>query len=89
MDPDACFSMLLENFVRGEWEDAAENAESLQVWLRRGGFPPGGGRIRKTSIDALLNWLIKHPNRRCGGRSRHPSGFAPRPPRHRTSHPAR
>ena len=63
MDPDACFSMLLENFVRGEWEDAAENAESLQVWLRRGGFPPGGGRIRKTSIDALLNWLIKHPNR--------------------------
>ena len=63
MDPDACFSLLLENMVLGDWDDAAENAESLQSWLRRGGFPPGGGKIRKTSIYALLNWLIQHPER--------------------------
>ena len=63
MDPDACFSMLLEKIVRGDWDDAAEYAESLQGWLLRGGFPPGSGKIRKTSIDALLSWLIEHPQR--------------------------
>ncbi len=63
MDPDACFSMLLEEIAHGEWDDAAEHAESLQRWMRSGGFPPGGGKIRKTSIYALLNWLISHPER--------------------------
>lgn len=63
MDPDACFSMQLEEFANSEWDDAAEHAESLQHWMRNGGFPPGGGRIRKTSIYALLKWLISHPER--------------------------
>jgi len=63
MDPDACFSMLLEEIAHGEWDDAAEHAESLRRWMRSGGFPPGGGKIRKTSIYALLNWLINHPER--------------------------
>jgi len=57
MDPDASFSMLLEEIANGEWDDAAEHAESLQDWLQRGGFPPGGGKIRMTSIYALLNWV--------------------------------
>ena len=63
IDPDACFSMILENIVHKEWSDAAENAENLRNWMDKGGFPPGGGRLRKTSINALLKWLIAHPNR--------------------------
>ena len=42
MDPDACFSALLEQISHQEWDDAGESAESLQQWLRNGGFgaPP-------------------------------------------------
>lgn len=63
MDPDATFSAMLEEIVHGEWDDAAEHAESLRNWLLRGGFLPGGGKLRKTSIYALLRWLINHPDR--------------------------
>ena len=63
MDPDACFSLILEEIVIEDWGEAANHAESLKTWMTRGGFPPGGGRIRKTSIHSLLNWLIKHPGR--------------------------
>ncbi len=63
MDPDATFSEMLEEIVHGEWDNAAEHAESLRTWLQRGGFPPGGGKLRKTSVHALLRWLIEHPDR--------------------------
>ena len=63
MDPDACFSTILEQIVCEQWDDAAHHAESLKTWMTRGGFPPGGGRIRKTSICSLLNWLINQPGR--------------------------
>ena len=63
MDPDSCFDQTLEHIANEEWDDAAEAAESLQEWLRKGGFPPGGGKLRKTSIYALLRWLISHPAR--------------------------
>jgi len=63
IDPDACFSMILENIVLGEWQEAGGNAENLRNWVDKGGFPPGGGKLRKTSIDALLRWLISHPDR--------------------------
>lgn len=63
MEPDASFSMLLEEIANGEWDDAVEHAESLHNWLRRGGFPPGGGKIRKTSIYALLYWVLQNPQR--------------------------
>jgi len=58
-----CFSMILENIVHEEWYDAAQNAENLRDWMNKGGFPPGGGKLRKTSINALLKWLIAHPKR--------------------------
>lgn len=58
MDPDECFAMILENIVHGEWTDAAESAQNLREWMMKGGFPPGGGKLRKTSIYALLRWLI-------------------------------
>lgn len=55
--------MILENIVHEEWYDAARNAENLHDWMNKGGFPPGGGKLRKTSINALLKWLIAHPKR--------------------------
>lgn len=63
MDPDACLSAILEEIVNGEWDDAAEHAESLRTWMLDGGFPPGGGKLRKTSVYSLLRWLINHPDR--------------------------
>jgi hypothetical protein len=63
MDPDACFAAILEHISDGAWGEAAENAENLRTWLNKGGFPPGGGKLREASIYALLNWLIKHPER--------------------------
>ena len=55
--------MILENISDGAWADAAENAENLRTWLNKGGFPHGGGKLRKTSIDALLKRLMSHSNR--------------------------
>ena len=55
--------MILENIVEESWDDAAQNAENLRDWMIKGGFPPGGGKLRRTSIDALLEWLITHPKR--------------------------
>ena len=55
--------MILENISDGAWGDAAEHAENLRDWMNKGGFPPGSSKLRKTSINALLKWLISHPNR--------------------------
>ena len=63
MDPDACFSMILESIAAEEWIGAALHAENLHTWLAKGGFPPGAGKLRQPSVDALLDWLISHPNR--------------------------
>lgn len=63
MDPDECLAMIFENVAHAEWSDAAENAENLREWMTKGGFPPGGGKIRKTSTYHLLRWLISHPKR--------------------------
>ncbi len=48
MDPDECLAMILENIAYEEWTDAAENAENLRDWMMKGGFPPGGGKLRQT-----------------------------------------
>lgn len=63
IDPDETFATILENIVLEEWYDAATNAENLHDWMKKGGFHPGGGRLRKTSIYMLLEWLIAHPKR--------------------------
>ena len=63
MDPDACFSMILDSIAGEEWIGAAQHAENLRTWLSKGGFPPGGGKIRTSSINALLDWLLAHPER--------------------------
>ena len=63
MDPDACFSMILDSIADEEWIGAAQHAENLRTWMIKGGFPPGGGKIRTASINAVLEWLISHPER--------------------------
>ena len=63
MDPDACFSMILDCVAAEDWAGAAQHAEDLREWLRKGGFPPGGGKLRETSIDAVLCWLVSHLDR--------------------------
>ena len=63
MDPDACFSMILDSIAGEEWIGAAQHAENLRAWMIKGGFPPGGGKLRTASINALLEWLISHPER--------------------------
>ena len=47
MDPDECLPTIFENIVHGEWTSAAENAEHLRRWMLKGGFPPGGGKLRR------------------------------------------
>lgn len=59
MDPDACFSMFLECLAAEEWSDAADRAADLMSWLRRGGFPPGGGRLSCSAIEAVLDWSMQ------------------------------
>lgn len=63
MDPDVCFSMILASIACDEWIGAAQHAENLREWLAKGGFPPGGGKLRQSSIDELLEWLVNHPER--------------------------
>ena len=59
MDPDACLSELFEQIAESNWQEAAEKAESLLEWMAQGGFLPGGGRLRPSSLAAFLNWVIE------------------------------
>ena len=57
MDPNTCFSELLEAVAANEQQDAHEHAENLLAWLDRGGFSPGGGKLRDNSIRDFCNWV--------------------------------
>ena len=57
MDPDACLSEMLEAIATNEQEEAYEHAEDLITWLDRGGFSPGGGKLRANSIREFCNWV--------------------------------
>lgn len=61
MDPNVCFSMILDSMADQEWIGAVQHAENLRAWMAKGGAPPGGGRIRTRSIRALLEWLASLP----------------------------
>jgi hypothetical protein len=63
MDPDETFAAILERISDEDWTEAADHAKSLRKWLRAGGFAPGKGKIRITSIHALLDWLINRSER--------------------------
>ena len=58
MDPDACFSDLLDSLARDEYAQACDHAENLLVWLDSNGFIPGGGRLRASSIRAFCVWAM-------------------------------
>ena len=53
MDPDTCFSMILDCVAADEWAEAARYAEDLREWMMKGGFPPGGGKLRQ-DVDLCL-----------------------------------
>ena len=57
MDPDTCFTELVEAIASEEAEVAHEHAENLLAWLDRGGFPPGGGKLRLSAIRSFLSWI--------------------------------
>lgn len=40
MDPNAAWETVLENYVSGDLDTAAEHALHLHDWLRNGGFFP-------------------------------------------------
>lgn len=63
MDPNACFSMILSSIAGEEWIGAAQHAENLREWLAKGGFPPGAGKLRESSIHDLIEWVISRPER--------------------------
>ena len=51
MDPNATWKLLIEAYVRLEWEDVREAAEALLEWLDRGGFPPDVVRDHPVGAD--------------------------------------
>ena len=57
MDPDTCFTELLQAVASEEAEVAHEHADHLLAWLDRGGFPPGGGKLGVSAIRHLCNWI--------------------------------
>ena len=57
MDPDACFSELLSAVADGDGDEARQHAENLITWLQRGGFSPGGEKLRKTAIVSFCDWV--------------------------------
>ena len=63
MDPDACLSMILSSLAGEEWIGAAQHAENLRNWLEKGGFPPGAGKLRESSIYAFIEWVIIYSRR--------------------------
>ena len=53
MDPNACFSDLIEAIAEDDKKLAQERASDLLHWLSRGGFAPGGGHLRESAIRNL------------------------------------
>ena len=58
MDPDAALSDVFDAVADREPERAAELAENLLAWIDRGGFVPGGGRLRTSSLVRFLRDTI-------------------------------
>ena len=57
MDPDACFSELLDALACARAQAACDRADDLLAWLDRGGFPPGGGKLRLSAIGDFCTWV--------------------------------
>lgn len=57
MDPDACLTELIDAVAAGDGQEAYDHADNLLMWLNRGGFAPGGGKLRLSSIRSFCNWV--------------------------------
>ena len=57
MDPTACYRDMLASLQDGDIETAREYALNLRRWLDRGGFLPGGGKLRKSAIVSFCTWV--------------------------------
>ena len=51
------FLGLLTAVADGDGDEARQYAENLITWLDRGGFLPGGGKLRKTAIVSFRDWV--------------------------------
>ncbi len=57
MDPNACFSELLDAVASGAAQEAHEHAGNLHSWLDHGGFAPGGGKLRLIAMRSFCEWV--------------------------------
>ena len=57
MDPNACLSDLLEAIAEVDEDLARDLAQNLLDWMSRGGFAPGGDKLRKSSIISFCQKL--------------------------------
>ena len=57
MDPDACLSELFDALAEGDYSTATDRAEALSEWIGKGGFYPGGGKLREGSVRVFLIWV--------------------------------
>ena len=55
MDPDACLSDLFDSMAQGDYAAAGQKASDLLEWLGKGGFAPGAGKLRESSLRSFLD----------------------------------
>jgi hypothetical protein len=63
MDPNACFSELLEALACDDYPDAIEAATNLNDWLLKDGFAPGDDKIDRNSILVFCQWVLDKRDR--------------------------
>ena len=55
MDPDACLKVLFVLMAQGDYAAAGQKASDLLEWLGKGGFAPGVGKLRESSLRSFLD----------------------------------
>jgi len=58
MDPDACLSDIFDLLAEGDYVAAGQKARELLEWMGKGGFAPGGGKIRLASLMGFLEHSV-------------------------------
>ena len=59
MDPDACLSDIFDFLAEGHYVAAGQKARELLEWIERGGFAPGGGKLRVASLTGFLEDSVR------------------------------
>lgn len=58
MDPTTCYKNMVLHLREGRLLDAAESAENLYDWLKRGGFRPAGVGLSGAALQELCHALF-------------------------------